>query len=87
MKEVYSYQEIGTLIDEGKQVVFSCFPEVRVCASKKKPESDAISATFVATIGDTCIGTMESEYASIETLLEAFYIDDLEEVFELTGQG
>jgi hypothetical protein len=32
MKQVYSYQEIGTLIDQGKQVVFTCHPEARVSA-------------------------------------------------------
>ena len=26
VKEVYSYQEIGTLIDQGKQAVFTCHP-------------------------------------------------------------
>ncbi len=37
MKTVFSYQEIGTQIDQGKQVVFTCYPEARVYDSCPQP--------------------------------------------------
>ena len=83
MKHVYNYQEIGTLIDQGKPVVFPCHPEARVTTLKKNRKSDIITVTLLLSIGDTCIGIVENEYASIEMLLEAFQIDDLLEMWEV----
>lgn len=86
MKNVYSYQEIGTLIDQGKQVVFTCHPEVRVTAIQRQPDSDLIAVTLIVSIGDTCVGMMENQYASIYALLEASNIGDLEEIWEVLAE-
>jgi hypothetical protein len=84
-KTIYSYQEIGTLIDQGRQVIFTCHPVVRVTAVQKKPNSDLITVTLVVSIGETCVGIMENEYASIYALLEAFNIGDLDEIWEVVA--
>ncbi len=83
MKQVYSYQEIGTQIDQHKNVVFTCHPEARVTAIQRHPDSDTVTITINLSIRDTCIGIMENEYASLADLLDAFNIDDLEEIWEL----
>ncbi len=85
MKQVYSYQEIGTQIDQGKQGVFTCYPEARVTAVQKHPDSDVITVTIQLSIRDTCIGILEYEYASILAVLEAFDIDDLSEIWEVVA--
>lgn len=35
MKQVYNYQEIDTLIDQGKRVTCTCYPVVRATCVKK----------------------------------------------------
>ncbi|HZS78230.1 MAG TPA: hypothetical protein VFA41_16580 [Ktedonobacteraceae bacterium] len=83
MKRVYSYQEIGTLIDQGKQAIFTCHTIVRVSCVKKDPGSETITVILTALIRDTCVGVLEQEYSSIEEVLEAFDIDDFEELWEV----
>ena len=83
MKEVYSYQEIGTLIDQRKPVVFTCHPVARVTAVQRHPELETITVTINLSIRDTCIGIMENEYPSQLALLEAFDLNDLEEIWEV----
>lgn len=86
MKEVYSYQEIGAQIDQGKQVVFTCFPEARVTALQKSVDSDAITVTIQLSIQGTCVGIIDYEYPSILAVLEAFDIDDGSEIWEVLAE-
>jgi hypothetical protein len=83
MKTVYSYQEIGTLIDQGKRVLFTCHPEARVTAVQQDRDSDSITVTLNLSIRDRCIGNVEYEYDSIVAVFEAFDRDDLEEMWEV----
>ncbi len=83
MKTVYSYQEIGTLIDQRKKVVFTCHPEARVTAVQRHPDLETITVTINLSIQDTCVGIIENEYTSIAAVLDAFSIDDLEEIWEV----
>ena len=83
MKQVYSYQEVGTLIDQGKRVVFTCHPEARVTAVQKHRDSDTVTVTIQFSIRDTCIGIVENEYTSIVEVLEAFDIDERIEMWEV----
>ena len=83
MKEVYSYQEIGTLIDQRKPVMLTCHPEARVTAVQKHPDLETITVTIQLSIGDTCIGIIENEYLTIGLLLDAFDINDLSEIWEV----
>jgi hypothetical protein len=46
VKQVYSYQEISTLTDRGKEVVFTCHPEVRVSAIQKCLDGDVVTITL-----------------------------------------
>ena len=82
-KTLNSYQEIGTLIEQGKRVLFTCHPEARVTAVQQHRDSDSITVTVNLFIRDTCIGNVEYEYDSILAVLEAFDIDDLEEIWEV----
>ncbi|MEO8955773.1 MAG: hypothetical protein ABI396_02300 [Ktedonobacteraceae bacterium] len=86
MKQVYSYQEIGTLIDQGRQVVFTCYPEARVSAIQKHHDSDTVTVTINLCIRDTCVGSVEYEYSSMLAVLDAFDIDDLDEMWEVFSE-
>jgi hypothetical protein len=86
MKTVYSYQEIGTLIDQRKEVMFTCYPIARVTAVQRHPDLETITVTIQLSIRETCVGIMENEYSSILALLEAFDIDDLLEIWEVLDQ-
>lgn len=85
MKQVYSYQEIGTLIDQRRQVVFTCHPEARVSVIQKHQGSDTVTVTLNLCIRNTCIGIVSYEYASMLAVLDAFDIDDLDEVWEVVS--
>ncbi len=86
MKQVYSYQEIGTLIDQGRQVVFTCYPEARVSAVQKHPDRETITVTLNLCIQDTCVGSISDEYASILAVLDAFDIEELSEMWEVFSE-
>lgn len=83
MKEVYSYQEIKTDVDQGEKVGFTAHPTVYVTAVRKSPESETIVVTFEIGIGSYVIGEFTSEYDTIEKLLDAFDIADHEEIWEV----
>jgi len=83
MKQVFSYQEIGILIDQRKQVAFTCHPEARVTVVQRHPDLETITVTVQLSIRDTCIAILTDEYASILAVLEAFDIDDLSEIWEV----
>jgi hypothetical protein len=85
-KTVYSYQEIGTLLDQGRQGVFTCYPEARVSALQKHPESDTVTVTLTLSIRETCLGIVEDEYASMLAVLDAFDIEDLAEIWEVLDE-
>ena len=83
MKEIYSYQEIKTDIDQGKKVGFTAHPTVYVTAVRKSSESETIVVTFEIGIGSYVIGEFTSEHDTIERLLDAFDIADHEEIWEV----
>ena len=83
MKEIYSYQEIKTDLDQGEKVGFTAHPTVYVTAVRKSPGSEPISVTFEIGIGSYVIGEFTSEYDAIEKLLDAFDIADHEEIWEV----
>lgn len=86
MRQVCSYQEIGTLIDQGKQVVFTCHPEARVTTVQKSPNSDIVTVTINHCIRDTCIGIVEYEYSSMLAILGAFDLEDLAEIWKVLAE-
>jgi hypothetical protein len=83
MKQMYRYQERGTHIDQGREVVFPCPVTARVTAVQKSPESDTITVMLMLSVGDTCIGIIETEYTSMLAVLDTFARDDLEEMWEV----
>jgi len=83
MKQVYSYQEIGTLFDQGKQVVFICHPEARVSTVQKHHDRDTVTVTVTLSIRDTCVGIVSYEYPSMLAVLDAFDIDEGGELWEV----
>lgn len=84
MKELYSYQEIGTLIDQGQSAAFTCHPVARVTVVQRESERVAIHMTIDLLVGDYHITTFEEEYPSIETVLDLFQINDLAEMWEVS---
>ncbi len=83
MKKVYSYQEIGHLIDKSQAVVFTRHLKARVTAIQKSRDSQTIHVTFVLLVGEYHVGEFTSEYDTIAELLDVFDIADHEELFEL----
>lgn len=81
-KTVYSYQEVGYVIDRGGPASFTCHPRARVTVRQLSASDDAVEATIALSIGDTCVGMVECSYASITDLLDAFQVDDLDEIWE-----
>ena len=81
-KTVYSYQEIGHLIDSCERVLFTCHPVARVTAVQQPWPNASIKVTINLSLGDTHLGTVETDYASITDLLDAFQIDDIDEIWE-----
>jgi len=71
------------VIDSCNPVVFTCHPVARVSVLQRAFPENSIKVTITLGIGDTCIGIMENEYSSIIDLLDAFQIDDLEEIWEV----
>jgi len=92
MKKLYDYQEIGTEIDQGKLALFTCHPVARVSVQQKSGDSQAnpeiseyIHVIIALSIGDTSLDIMEVDYPDMETLMEAFQINDTEELWEMLG--
>ena len=83
MKQVYSYQEIGTLIDQGKQVAFTRTVQTHITAIQKCRENDEITVSIALCVGEYVIAELETTYPRIEALLDAFDIGDLEEIWEV----
>jgi hypothetical protein len=83
MKEVYSYQEVGSDIAQGETLAFIVHPTLHVRAVKKNPDSENITVTYEICIGTDAIGEFISDFPDIEKVLYAFDIADHEEIFEL----
>jgi hypothetical protein len=83
MKQVYSYQEIGTLIDKVRQVAFTRTLPAHITALQNSRECDEITVTIALIVGEYVIAELETTYPRIEALLDAFDIGDLEEIWEV----
>ena len=83
MKKLYNFQEIGTLIDQGQQASFTRHIVADVSISHPNPNSERIQAILLLSLGQYNIGLCEIEYEDISELLEAFDIDDGEEIWEV----
>ena len=83
MKQVYSYQEIGYLIDQRKQTAFTCHPEARVTVVQRHPDLETITVTIQLFIANACIAILTNEYPSMVAVLDAFDINDLDEIREV----
>ena len=84
MKELYNFQEIGTLIDQRQQASFTRHIVARVTVSQPNPESGAVKALMLLSLGQYNIGICEIEYEDIAELLDIFDIDDGEEIWEVS---
>ena len=85
MKEVYSVQEIGTLIDQGIQASFTRHHIVAHVTVNQLPDSDRIQAVMLLSLGQYNITLVEMEYEDISELLERFDIEDGEEIWEVSS--
>ena len=86
MKQVYSYQEIRTFIDQRKPVLFACHPEARVTAVQKHPDRETITVTIQLSIRETCVGSVSDDYASMLAVLDAFDLDEGAERWQEVGE-
>ena len=83
MKELCSYQEIGTLIDQGIQASFTRHHIVAHVTVNQLQGSERIQAVLLLSLGQYNITVCEREYEDISELLEIFDIDDGEEIWEV----
>ena len=83
MKELFTYQEIGTLIDQGTSATFTRHIVARVTVTQPTPDSETVKALLLLSLRQYNIGVVEMEYTDISELLEAFGIDDGEEIWEV----
>ncbi len=83
MKEVYSYNEIGTLLDQGMNTVFTCSALLRVSVKKPSDQSDTIKVSINLLIGDYSIGVFKCTYKNLLDMLVAFDINEQKEIWEV----
>lgn len=82
-KTLQSFQECGSLIEASEHVAFTCHPEVRVAVFKIPFPSQEVKCTMYVSLNDTALGIAEVVYPSVDAFVEAFQINDIDEVFEV----
>jgi hypothetical protein len=83
MKEVYSYSEVGALIEQRTKTIFTRPAQVRVSVMKPSGKSHAIKVSINLLVGTYSIGVFQCKYKNILELLEAFDINENDEIFEV----
>ena len=87
MKELYNFAEIATLIDQGQQPSFTRSLVAHVSVSQPDPNVETVKAIMLLSHGKYNIGIVEITFIDIAELLEAFEIDDKEEVWEVPTEN
>ena len=87
MKQVYSYQEIDTLIEQGMPVAFTRQLEAHVTAVQPRRDRNTITVIIQLCLGDYFLGEVECEFATIAGLLEAFDICERVHLWEVAEEG
>ena len=83
MKTLQNFQEAGHLIDSCHMAVFTQHTAVRVAVQREPFPSRTIRVSMTIIVADMAVGVAEATYETIEGFLEAWQIDDLEEIFEV----
>ena len=85
MKQVYSYNEVGALIEQRTKTIFTRSAFVRVSVMKPSGKSHTIKVSINLLIGSYSIGVFQCTYKNMLELLEAFDINENEEIFEVSS--
>jgi hypothetical protein len=85
-KTIYSYQEISALIEQGTSVTFRRQLEAHVTTIQPCPDCGTITAILQLSLGDSFLGEVECEFATIVGLLNAFAIDERAELWEVVQE-
>jgi hypothetical protein len=85
MKEVYSYTEVGALIEQRMRTIFTRSALVRVSVMKPNDKSHTIKVSVNVLIGTYSIGVFQRTYKNILEPLEAFAINENDEIFEVSS--
>jgi hypothetical protein len=72
---MYRYQERGPHRDQGREVVCTCSVTARGTAVQQSRERKTLTVLLMLSVGDTCIGIIENEYASVLAVLDTFARD------------
>jgi len=83
MKQVYSYSEVGALIEQRTKTIFTRSALVRVSVMKPSGKSHTIKVSINLLIGSSSIGVFQCKYKNILELLESFDINENDEIFEV----
>ncbi len=83
MKQVYSYSEVGALIEQRTKTIFTRSAQVRVSVMKPSGKSHTIKVSINLLIGSSSIGVFQCKYKNILELLESFDINENDEIFEV----
>ncbi len=83
MKQVYSYSEVGARIEQCTKTIFTRSALVRVSVIKPSGKSHTIKVSINLLIGSSSIGVFQCTYKNMLEFLEAFDINEHEEIFEV----
>jgi hypothetical protein len=83
VKSVYSYSEVGARIEQRTKTIFTRSAQVRVSVVKPSARSHTLKVSINLLIGSYSIGVFQCTYKNILELLEAFDINEHEEIFEV----
>ena len=83
MKQVYSYSEVGARIEQRTKTIFTRSAQVRVSVMKPSGKSHTIKVSINLLIGTYSVGVFQCTYKNMLELLEAFAINENDEIFEV----
>ena len=83
MKQVYSYSEVGARIEQRTKTIFTRCALVRVSVMKPSGKSHTIKVSINLLISSSSIGVFQCTYKNMLEFLEAFDINENEEIFEV----
>jgi hypothetical protein len=83
MKQAYSYSEVGALIEQRTKTIFTRCAQVRVSVMKPSGKSHTIKVSINLLIGTYSVGVFQCTYKNMLQLLEAFAINENDEIFEV----
>lgn len=81
MKQLGNFQEVGPDLDQGKTGRFQLAVKATVDVQVLSDEEVMVTTTY--SLGDVHLGKTEIPYPSLDAVLEAYQIDEREEIWQI----